>query len=217
MIGRYLYKLKKDGWLFDVPYLLSMMEAEYGNILMKAYKDLKPKYLYKSMVHGRDHIERVMLFGALIAMQQELNAADTKLLLVACSYHDIGRVNDSWDPEHGMRSARKLKRINLKLSENEVRLIQAVIAAHSLDDKKIYECMDIFEVADRERCVLIFKCLKDADGLDRVRINDLNEKYLRFGKSKRIAKFAMKIIQKDTLAKWLYESKAGYPPGGKSE
>lgn len=204
MIGKYLYKLKEDGWLTDVPDLLELMDTDYGRVLMKEYEDLKPDVLYKSIIHGRDHIERVMLFGALIAMNQRLAMDDTELLLIACSYHDIGRINDFVDPAHGMRSTERFNSIDVKLSGRDKRLVQAVIAAHSLDDDKIYECMDMFGVEDRERCVLIFKCLKDADALDRVRFSGLNQKYLRIDNSKNIAMYAKKILEKDLIGKQIY-------------
>ena len=217
MIGKYLNKLKEDGWLEDAPDLIRLMNTDYGRVLKKGYKNLKPGALYKSSIHGRDHIERVMLFGALIAMKQKLPIDDTKLLLVACSYHDIGRINDGWDPKHGMRSAKRLNGIDVKLSDCDKRLVQAAIAAHSLDDDMIHECMDTFRVENRERCETIFKCLKDADALDRVRFAGLNQKYLRFDISKDIAKYAIKIFEKDiVVVDRVYES-SNRPPGIKNK
>ena len=211
MISQYLYKLEKDGWLFDVPDVIKLIHSDYGKLLMKAYKNLEHDALYDSPVHGREHIERVMLYSALIAMLTELPAHDTELLLIACSYHDIGRRNDNWEPAHGMRSAKKLARIKVNLSDCDKRLIQAAVAAHSLDDEEIYKCMNIFRVKDHKRCLLIFKCLKDADALDRTRFRGLNEKYLRIDKSKRIAKYANKIFEKDLYGKFLT-----IPPGSKN-
>ena len=215
MIGKYLNKLKEDGWLADMPDLIRLMNTNYGRTLMIGYKNLKPGALYKSSIHGRDHVERVMLFGALIAMKQKLSIDDTRLLLIACSYHDCGRINDYCDPKHGMRSAKKLNSIDVKLSDCDKRLIQAAIAAHSLDDDMICECMDTFRVKNRDRCEFIFKCLKDADALDRVRFAGLNQKYLRLDMSKDIAKYAMKIFERDVIGNNIFKSISS-PPGSKN-
>ena len=71
-------------------------------------KALKKESLYQSHIHGIGHIERVLLFGGLIAMQNHCSEEDTRLLLLACSYHDIGRIDDSLDDDHGRRSSEKL-------------------------------------------------------------------------------------------------------------
>ena len=62
--------------------------------------------LYESKIHGLGHIERTLCHGGMCAMDEQLNEADTYLLLDACSYHDIGRGQDSLDFEHGSVAAR---------------------------------------------------------------------------------------------------------------
>ncbi len=166
--------------------------------LIHAYDVLRTERLSESCIHGRGHVERVMLLGAIIAMQQGFSAGERDLLLFACSYHDIGRINDARDEQHGKRSADALAALPLPgISSEELRCIQAAVAAHSTKDSMI----DSFAVeygvpvGYLDLCRLLCKGLKDADNLDRVRIHDLDIRHLRFDKSKALKKTAESIYR----------------------
>lgn len=152
-------------------------------------KALKKEYLYQSHIHGVAHIERVLLFGGLIAMQNHCNEEDTKLLLIACSYHDIGRIDDSLDDDHGRRSSEKLPSV-ISLSSEDMAIVQAAIYSHSIDDSRMENVIASFGILDKARAIRIAKMLKDADALDRVRVYDLDPNYLRFPCSCQYVNFA---------------------------
>ncbi len=152
-------------------------------------KALKKEYLYQSHIHGVAHIERVLLFGGLIAMQNHCNEEDTKLLLTACSYHDIGRIDDSLDDDHGRRSSEKLPSV-ISLSSEDMAIVQAAIYSHSIDDSRMENVIASFGILDKARAIRIAKMLKDADALDRVRVYDLDPNYLRFPCSCQYVNFA---------------------------
>lgn len=152
-------------------------------------KALKKEYLYQSHIHGVAHIERVLLFGGLIAMQNHCNEEDTKLLLTACSYHDIGRIDDSLDDDHGRRSSEKLPSV-ISLSSEDMAIVQAAIYSHSIDDSRMENVIASFSILDKARAIRIAKMLKDADALDRVRVYDLDPNYLRFPCSCQYVNFA---------------------------
>ncbi len=152
-------------------------------------KALKKEYLYQSHIHGVAHIERVLLFGGLIAMQNHCNEEDTKLLLTACSYHDIGRIDDSLDDDHGRRSSEKLPSV-ITLPLEDMAIVQAAIYAHSIDDSLMENVITTFGIYDKARAIKIAKMLKDADALDRVRVYDLDPNYLRFPCSCQYVDFA---------------------------
>lgn len=152
-------------------------------------KALKKECLYQSHIHGVNHIERVLLFGGLIAMQNECCEEDTRLLLTACSYHDIGRIDDSLDDDHGRRSSEKLPSV-VSLPAEDMAIVQAAIYAHSIDDSKMENVMTSLSITDRQRALNIAKMLKDADALDRVRVYDLDPNYLRFPCSCQYVDFA---------------------------
>ena len=157
-------------------------------------KALKKEALYQSHIHGINHIERVMLFGGLIAMCNECTEEDTKLLLTACSYHDIGRIDDSLDDDHGKRSSEKLPSV-LTLPAEDMAIVQAAIYAHSIDDSRMDNVIASFPIKDKKRALNIAKMLKDADALDRVRVYDLDPKYLRFPCSNQYVDFAYELYK----------------------
>ena len=130
-----------------------------------------------------------MLLGAIIAMQQGFTVRETELLLIACSYHDIGRKDDSGDKWHGKRGADYLPQIPLpEIGKAELKCIQAAIATHSARDSLIDTFAEEYGVRaeDIALCRLLCKALKDADNLDRVRIHDLDTNRLRFAESKKM-------------------------------
>lgn len=177
-----LYK----GLLSEDRRIAQLFTTEYGAELLLAFHALNTKVLHRSLIHGQGHIERVMLLGALIAEAEKLSPRDTRLLLFACSYHDIGRVNDHRDDLHGRRSAemivgRKLVDILPGVSDGEISALQAAITTHSINDSMLDEIMDEFGVSEEYKvlCRTLCYCLKDADNLDRVRLHDLDTSHLR--------------------------------------
>ena len=98
-----------EKWAKERSEIAALMASEYGDALMKAYEELDLSLLYQSVTHGIGHIERTMFFGAMIAMNEKLSEVDTRDILLCCSYHDIGRVDDRYDLEHGRKSAEKIR------------------------------------------------------------------------------------------------------------
>ena len=51
-----------------------------------------------------------------------------------------------------------------------------------------------YSIDDRDRATLIARLLKDADGLDRVRVSDLDPSFLRFKESLKFVDFAKELF-----------------------
>ena len=186
-------EMLRDGKFDSIDVVAEMKKSAYYDLLLKALSNLQTDRLYVSAYHGTDHIERVMLLGTIIAFQQHFPTRETELLLTACSYHDIGRIDDHRDDRHGKRSADRLPSIpGLGVSQEEMRCLQAAIATHSTKDDMIDSFAKEYGVPEdqMEKCHLLCKGLKDADNLDRVRIHDLDIRHLRFDESKRMKKTA---------------------------
>lgn len=183
-------------WAEELPRLAELIDSEYGEALTKAYEELNTDVLYQSFTHGQGHIERTMLFGALIAQNEGLSAQDTAMLLKCCSYHDIGRVDDSYDLDHGIRSARMIGEGPLRALFDDCALAQAAISAHAVPDSDGKKFADAYGKTDPERLARITACLKDADNLDRVRIYDLDIRHLRHELSKKMEPLAEAIFAK---------------------
>ncbi|MCK4670260.1 MAG: HD domain-containing protein [Nanoarchaeota archaeon] len=142
----------------------------------------KPPYSnLSSYIHGKSHAERVLLFATKLA--EKLNEKiDMKAVTIAALLHDVGRVDDGLDPNHGNRSAILaedfLKKNNI---ECNIELIKRIIRRH---------CEDDFSEAPVE-CLIV----GDADKLDRFRLrgDPLREEYLELAESLELVDFARKM------------------------
>lgn len=185
--------LDADIW-GEYTHLLGGFRAwQFHDSFSQALSGLRNDVLYQSEIHGRDHIERVLLLSALLAWKEALPRENLPLLFYAASYHDIGRVNDTYDTEHGTRSAARIAQIT-GLAGEELKLVQGAVAAHSRPDSKLESTVEEYGPRDFERGIELAKFLKDADGLDRVRISDLNPGYLRHNSAVFLAPFAKKLV-----------------------
>ena len=166
--------------------------------LVRTLRELKRDELFRSPVHGEGHIERVILLGALCAMERGLPEEDVRLLFLICSYHDTGRLSDWLDDAHGRRSAFKLERIT-GLTGDELALAMAAVEAHSRRDADMEAILEEYRLPDPERGRELARLLKDADGLDRVRLSDLDVSYLRTPEAVGLA----------DCSRWLFEAYNG--------
>ena len=178
------------------------MRTPYYSHLLQAYENLDTSVLYESGLHGPDHIERVMLLAAVIAWKVSLSDHDTQLLLTACSYHDIGRIHDGVDSDHGRRSAKKLRELShlipTALTGYDLRILFAAITLHSLNDELKHDIAVRYRIPaeQKARYLELSACLKDADNLDRVRQDDLDVSHLRHKESIDLAPFAQALFDR---------------------
>lgn len=160
-----------------------------------------------SNVHDANHSKRVLFLVLMLSMLSNLNKTEKSILAYAAAYHDIGRKNDLKDDTHGYRSFKQLSEkkefkvlINSELTTEEVNILEFIIKNHCIEDKIAYRHLEHYPIANKELAIKLFKYLKDADNLDRIRIGDLDASYLRIDISKRLVEFA----------KWLYNNKEIY-------
>ena len=164
---------------------------------------VRVKYMYKEYVgkikdehyeepygiHGVRHIKRVLYLAEKISADYDLAEKEEKILALSVCYHDIGRWHNEVDPEHGRLSAVKMTELGLlddeDLEDAEKELVCRLITCHCLGD-------DSFKGTPSEE--LLFKMIKDADGLDRVRIFDLDPYDLRLPVSRKLTDFAWMLF-----------------------
>ncbi len=119
-----------------------------------------------SDLHGRGHTARVMLWAAVLTRGSEW----FEPVVWAAACHDLRREDDGNDPEHGFRAGAwvraHLPRLFRGLS------VDLELIARACD---WHVCPDRLSRWDHPSLWL----LKDADGLDRVRLGDLDERFLR--------------------------------------
>jgi hypothetical protein len=123
-------------------------------------------------LHGVGHTQRVHVHAQRLTQKLGCSDADTHLALTAALWHDIGRTGDGWTPDHGEQSVERIAELQLAatLAPTDLEIVLFAICNHSLPD-------DVGEkrarnLSDAERALRVLWLLKDADGLDRVRLGE---------------------------------------------
>ena len=189
---------------FDIIILKKYLEQNnLKEFLIDEIKSINIDALYKSNTHGISHNIKVLIYALIICCEQKLDYAKTKIILDACKYHDIGRKNDIEDKYHGERSSNKVDEVikDDKFYSNQQykSLLKAAMEIHSKNDNEENIIATKHQV-DLEEFRTIYRILKDADALDRIRltmaiplITDLKTEYLRTSESKKLIKFASQL------------------------
>ena len=119
-----------------------------------------------SHLHGRGHTARVMVWAAVLTRGTEW----FEPVVWAAACHDLRREDDGADPDHGFRAGAWVREElpgRLLLPPDNLELIARACDWHV--------CPDHASPLDHPTLWL----LKDADGLDRVRLYDLDPRFLR--------------------------------------
>ena len=70
-------------------------------------------FVHPSRLHGVRHTQRVHVHAQRLTSELRWDDADTRLVLSAALWHDIGRTNDGEDPRHGAQSAARVLELGL--------------------------------------------------------------------------------------------------------
>lgn len=125
-----------------------------------------------SDLHGAGHTARVMVWAAVLTQGTEW----FEPVVWAAACHDLRREDDGADPGHGFRAGawvREALADRLLRPPGELELIASACDWHVCPDR-----------AARWNHPTLW-LLKDADGLDRVRLYDLDPRFLRHPETKR--------------------------------
>lgn len=175
---KYRGRMLKNIRLINYKQMINMIKTSKNYELFKdIMNNLDESILYKSDIHGIGHNIRVALMIYAISILENMNIEDIKILLDGALYHDLGRINDAEDSLHGKRSAEIIENLELDLTKEEKEILQIICTYHSVNDNKID--IDSIENIDHKRVKKLLSILKDADALDRVRVDDLDISYLR--------------------------------------
>lgn len=159
-----------------------------------------------SDLHGLGHTGRVMAWAWVLT--QEMEWREPVVWAAAC--HDLRRRDDGSDPEHGFRAGtwvrRKLPGLLGQLPP-QLDLIAEACYWHATPDR----------VAGWDHPVLWY--LKDADGLDRARLYDLDIAYLRHPESltwvdRATLLYERTLSTEDPLVIWQKAAQLGLPVEG---
>jgi hypothetical protein len=135
-------------------------------------------------IHGISHARRVMIHAHAIAGAVPLEPVEFAAVVTAVAWHDIGRTHDGCDPAHGAKSIARATMLGLHRTVAPEILERAFFAMefHSTDDAIGRERGAA--LPHSESLLRVLWLLKDADGLDRVRIDNLDPNQLRFAASR---------------------------------
>ena len=212
---------------------LNALGARTGFIIEELSK-VDNRYFYDSFIHGRNHSEKVYFFALFLAKIKNLDPIDTRIVLDAALYHDIGRIVDSEDTVHGLTSTLRLQEKNILTNPIykdpiNLDLLYAIIEGHSLDDdcknnnyeNRFYEYDIELPEDNYERYSVLYDILKDADALDRTRFGrksfaTVDKDMLRIEESKALIEMAYEIndIYKSEMMKGFKEHTIDPTKGG---
>ena len=136
-----------------------------------------------------------------------LNEEDKQILIYFALLHDIGRDNEDKDDTHGDKSVDLIRKNNIRLkgiqlSKKGYRIAKLIIRHHCRDDETSMERiakMPNFTAKDLGRAVKLYNIAKDMDGLDRVRFNGLDFRYLRTSYARRLPLVAGGLLEEPLL------------------
>jgi HD superfamily phosphodiesterase len=132
-------------------------------------------------IHGLGHATRVTIHAVELATALGLGAWQVDAVRLAGLWHDIGREHDGGDYFHGARSAGKVIGLGLHRGVAPLALEVALLAVtfHNVEDRRGEEAAR--RATDPGGALAVYRVLKDADALDRVRFgrNHLDPKQLR--------------------------------------
>lgn len=148
-------------------------------------------FRHKSDLHGQAHVARVMVHAMRLVAATGRNVHGPQLW-ASVFLHDLARTHDGLCHRHGADAAQRLRdepALQRRLAEAgltaaDYPAIEAAVTAHPAPK----------EVSREHPHWPLIALLKDADGLDRVRLGDLDPRYLRHPESKGMVPFAQALF-----------------------
>lgn len=131
-------------------------------------------------IHGVGHTSRVLTHCLEIADALAVPEREVHALTLAALWHDIGRTHDHVDYYHGAKSAGKATGLGLHEGIDHAVLELALFAVTHHCGSEEHAERAVVWTSDPESTLRVFRILKDADALDRVRLGDLDTSYLRY-------------------------------------
>ena len=161
---------------------------------------LEPEWFERPAgIHGFSHARRVLIHAQAIAEARDLDPDWFESVVLAVAWHDMGRTHDGREPEHGPNSVAKVRRLGLAEGVRPQILARTFFAMvwHSVSDYLAIDRAAALEPGHRPEpgtMLRVLWLLKDADGLDRVRIYDLDPGQLRYEESIKLMDRAWQLL-----------------------
>lgn len=186
-----MYEADRDT-LINFVYNVMDDYRKYGQYIPELYRSSEEW----SEIHAGAHAARVLLNSLLIANEyfnnHSMDMRDFDIIAAAAVLYDCKRRNDCEDAEHGYFSAERMKDIPWvqdKFNADEQDMIYTAVKYHSLPDSQSIDYIERKYGKKAEKMTVIYQILKDADTLDRYRLDgyktefDFNDLRLEESKS----------------------------------
>jgi hypothetical protein len=148
-------------------------------------------FLHRSILHGQAHVGRVMIHA--LRLVEATGFTECACPLWAAVYlHDIARVHDGISAGHGLDAWARLATLP------DVRALFARGGARDEDLPAIQVAVTLHSRGEADPGAAhkrLTDLIKDADGLDRVRLGDLNPRYLRTPQARTMVAFAQRLYE----------------------
>jgi hypothetical protein len=166
--------------------------ADVRGLIPLADEDMVPPpdlFLHHGTLHGQPHVARVLVHALRLIAATGL-VEEAPRLWASVYLHDIARRHDGHCAGHGAEAWERLGSLpdvrvlfaRGGVVEADYPAIEAAVALHSRGEAK--------PGAPEAR---LTRLLKDADGLDRVRLGDLDPGYLRHPEARGMIRFAQRL------------------------
>jgi len=148
-------------------------------------------FAHQSTLHGQAHVARVMVHAFRLTEATGFTP-ETVRLWAAVYLHDLARTHDGTCHRHGPDAWARLPTLP------DVRALFARAGVRKDDDPAIEAAVTIHShgeptADDPHRRLMAL--LKDADGLDRVRLGDLDPRYFRHPQTAGMVEFARRLFE----------------------
>ena len=186
----------------------------YVNTLMESEEAAASGLFPDSDFHNKLHTKRVLMLALTLSRFAKCSHTERAILANTAVYHDIGRTHEWEDEFHGLESVKKVNENNLPLvqiqcvrtkedyklatfSNEEVDIISFLMHYHCIEDTEAFSALSKRDMSEKGKKTArkLYKLFKDADGLDRVRLGDLDISYLRTPKAKELIVFATDLLR----------------------
>jgi hypothetical protein len=157
-------------------------------------EDLVPPpelFWHSSLLHGQAHVARVLVHAFRLAQATGYHD-EMRRLWAAVYVHDIARRHDGRSARHGADAWARLADLphvrdlfaRGGVHDEDYPVIQSAVTHHSAG-----------EPLPTDPTWRLTALLKDADGLDRVRLGDLDPAYLRYPEAQEMVRFAERLYR----------------------
>ena len=188
-----------------------IQSSKFFKLYVQLVENIDKKQLSQdTLLYGVEHNYRLSMLVAYLAITQDVSEKEFIVLINAAMYLDVGRKGEGREPAHGTRSSKIIKDMKFEhLNDEDILMLRAIVTAHSVDDSKTEEIINMYGVKRRSRARKLISILKDAVELEKVRFESgVDSKTLRFRVSKKMIIAAYEIyanintIQTFNQEKW---------------